>query len=744
MVKNNKIITYGTIVLTVIVASLNDIVTSVATTVLPDSWNNHLWFAWPLVFLMTAISILLAFGQLKSENGDKQSVVQTLTDLARQQLLNKMRKEWISNRLDESLLQGEMLPLALEKRPSAIRSRFDEAVQRPLQSQHLPSGTKIIDILDQATNSLLILGEPGAGKTIMLYTLMEELLDRAKQDEKHPIPVFFHLSLWAKKRCPLAEWLVEELDTFYGIDSQTAQVWISEQRIFPLFDGLDEVAAKYQIECVEAINKFYRSHNLAGLVVCSRFNDYERLSTKLELQEAVLVKPLTQQQVDTHLKKLGNSTNDIRSVLHDDPELQELMETPLWLNIVISAYQNTSPQKLRSVKTTEERRKEILMAYTQEMFKRRAEMKNDPASTKNRQEAQRTHNYTAQQMMTWLTWLARQMKKRSQTIFLIEQLQADWLQGKYAHEVHAFLTILCVGLLGGVISALNFGIYGGLAKGLFVGLYDSFWGGLGGAVLISTIFGALGERAITPIERFNWSLRSGLSFGFISGLAVGYSYGLNFGVDGGLMVGLGTGFTGGLIGGKMNILSLEELKRLWKVRLVVSVLGVLLLIPLFSLLVDLHSALPMAMLVGLVTILLGEPRTMRVESEISPNQGIRYSTRNGLIYGTLGMVVFIPLGILGLRAIDMLSAGLLVGSLGGLMWGLMAGGGASIKHFVLRVMLYYSGHIPWNYALFLDSCTQRTFLYSSGRSYTFVHLLVMEYFATLTDEEIKSIVNSNK
>ena len=311
MVKNNKIITYGTTILIVIVASLNDIVTSVATTVLPDSWKDHLWLSWLLVVLMTAISIWLAFGQLKLENGDKQSVAQTLADFARQQLLNKMRNKWIISTLDKSLLHGEMLPLALEKRPAAIRSRFDEAVQRPLQPQPLPSGTKIIDILDQATNSLLILGEPGAGKTIMLYKLMGELLDRAKQDEKHLIPVFFHLSLWAKKRRPLAEWLVEVLYQFYGIDSQTAQIWISEQRILLLLDGLDEVAATYQIECVEAINKFHRSYNLVGLVVCSRFNDYERIATKLELQEAILVKPLTEQQVDTHLKKLGNCTRGV-------------------------------------------------------------------------------------------------------------------------------------------------------------------------------------------------------------------------------------------------------------------------------------------------------------------------------------------------------------------------------------------------------------------------------------------------
>jgi hypothetical protein len=47
----------------------------------------------------------------------------------------------------------------------------------------------------------------------------------------------------------------------------------------------------------------------------------------------------------------------------------------------------------------------------------------------------------------------------------------------------------------------------------------------------------------------------------------------------------------------------------------------------------------------------------------------------------------------------------------GLSFGLIAGGGeACIKHFILRVILYYSGSIPWNYTRFLDYATERIFL----------------------------------
>jgi hypothetical protein len=41
--------------------------------------------------------------------------------------------------------------------------------------------------------------------------LARDLIERAEQDEGHPIPVVFNLSSWAEKQRPLQEWLVHEL-----------------------------------------------------------------------------------------------------------------------------------------------------------------------------------------------------------------------------------------------------------------------------------------------------------------------------------------------------------------------------------------------------------------------------------------------------------------------------------------------------------------------------------------------------
>jgi predicted NACHT family NTPase len=66
-----------------------------------------------------------------------------------------------------------------------------------------------------------------------------------------------------------------------------------------------------------------------------------------------------------------------------------------------------------------------------------------------------------------------------------------------------------------------------------------------------------------------------------------------------------------------------------------------------------------------------------------------------------------------------------------LIFGLVAGGDACIQHFTLRLILYRNGYIPWNYARFLDYCTERLFLQRVGGRYRFIHKLLQDHFAEM-------------
>jgi hypothetical protein len=63
-------------------------------------------------------------------------------------------------------------------------------------------------------------------------------------------------------------------------------------------------------------------------------------------------------------------------------------------------------------------------------------------------------------------------------------------------------------------------------------------------------------------------------------------------------------------------------------------------------------------------------------------------------------------------------------------------GVACIQHLALRYVLYLRGYIPWNYARFLDYCTERMLLQRVGGRYRFIHKLLQDHFAQMPFDRI--------
>jgi hypothetical protein len=218
------------------------------------------------------------------------------------ELLRRVQDFWIAGFLESSLQSAVLIDLHKETLPSAVEHPWDGVLQTPTPpSGLLPSDTPIIDLFDDMGHALLILGEPGSGKTITLLELARDAIARAQADPAEPIPVVFHLSSWAEKRQPLVEWLADELATKYQIAKRIGRPWLEQQLLLLLLDGLDEVDSAHRQACAQAINDFRRDYGLTGIVVCCRTAEYEALGARLKLGGALLVQPLTPPQVDAYL-----------------------------------------------------------------------------------------------------------------------------------------------------------------------------------------------------------------------------------------------------------------------------------------------------------------------------------------------------------------------------------------------------------------------------------------------------------
>lgn len=597
----------------------------------------------------------------------------------RQAMLKLVHNTWIKGVLEQSLHGAVLIELGMKYDPTAVDHPWDMVVQMPEHpDKQLPPGTHIVDVFDDVGGSLLILGEPGSGKTTMLLELARDLIARAEGDDTLQIPVVFNLSSWVVKQQSLEEWLIEELRTKYYIPKKVAQAWVNDDALLLLLDGLDEVKSDTRDKCVSAINAFRKAH-IVSLVICSRTADYEALTAKLNLQGAISLRPLTRAQINAYLKGAGVELQAVRATLQHDPDLQEMAKFPLMLSIMTLAYSGLDTADLQTLATPEARRQHLMDTYLESMFQRRAN--GTP--------------YTPEQTHRWLSWLAAQLTIHKQPLFLIENLQPDWLPDRDSRRVHRQVRLVLG--LSFLALVLVISLASALVSGMIVGPIAMIVGPT--ALLIA---GLVGPGKVELVEKLTWSWQKAyrtFCHNLFSILRVGGILGL----IAGLVLGLVDGLPGGLVTG---------------------------------LIIGLSSALGSGLIFGLNAGFDKE----KVETKTVPAQGIHQSLRNALrvVLGT-GLVLGLISGLIG-----ELGLGLVGGLILGLTFELMYGGMAVILHYILLYTLTRTGHTPWNYTRFLDYCVERIFLRRVGGGYIFIHRLLQEHFASLTPEDIKRIAGDSR
>jgi len=458
----------------------------------------------------------------------------------RARMIERVQAIWIDGVLEPSLHDAAQLGLGLRLQRDAIKSPWRLVIQRLDQTGPLlPAGTHIGWVYDRAGGELLILGEPGAGKTTLLLELARDLLERARRDESHPIPVVFTLSSWSNTRQPLADWLVSELHTKYQIPLPLAASWIKTDQVLPLLDGLDEVAANLRSPCVEAINVYRRTHGLLPTVVCCRQTDYFAFPTRLLLGTAVEVQPLSSQQIETYLSSTGAQMATLSRALSEDEELQTLARTPLMLNILTIAYQSNTSEAITDNGSAGVKREQVFSAYVQHVLAR-----HDPNTLSTQKRA-----------IHWLSWLARQMRQHNQTVFYIEQLQPDWLSGPRMQRAYDWWAVRLPGIFIGVLVSLIINvIYSG--SSLSTNIVFAFQGGWLGALLSGEM------KRGSPFQRFAQLLGMGVLIGAATGLSFALDNTVSFGLSSDqlhgqnsiLIIGLSFGVSFGLCSIPLQIL----------------------------------------------------------------------------------------------------------------------------------------------------------------------------------------------
>jgi hypothetical protein len=141
-------------------------------------------------------------------------------------------------------------------------------------------GSGLADVLARVpTGRLVVLGEPGSGKTVLVLRLVLDLLGRRRSGD--PVPVLVSAASWDPTVSGPYGWLAGQLALSYpslagtadpGSVSRRFRMLIDSGLIVPVLDGLDEIPYPARVSAVAELNAAMRPGD--RLVVACRRSDF--------------------------------------------------------------------------------------------------------------------------------------------------------------------------------------------------------------------------------------------------------------------------------------------------------------------------------------------------------------------------------------------------------------------------------------------------------------------------------------
>ena len=601
----------------------------------------------------------------------------------------------IQQRMKQSLPNAVRIAFGLERQDYLVKKLWSTSSAQEcnqVESSSI-SEAQLLEVftLPELSQQLLILGEPGSGKTIMLLELAQSLLQRAKTDESEPVPVLIDLSSWKDIEQPIFDWLLQELKEKYRISQDLAQRWIEANQLLPLLDGFDEVAPQFQEACACALNNWLigpLEQRPIGVVICSRQEEYCQLEKQLlNLCGAVYLTPWTDSQIRTYLLQLG--LDEIWRDVNQDEALKNLLTKPLFLSMFALAQKQEKFlfSDWYSYSTADLRIEYLLDIYWEAAITR--ELVVDP---QDKRKGKKSKTYGEKRIPTALTvkraliFAAKGLESESRTELLIEGLQPSWLQEPIEKAFYSllfcFLMAVPLRILLEVIQPSSAIYSPELMLLLLTFPWLRLWITRNDIVSSKRLrFSKLADLISDyhPIISLILSLMSTSIFG-LSWLidSIGTEWRLPVVVPiTGVMINMSIVWLLQNIREEVTLPTEanQGMKNLWKN------------IPLFSLFL-----LPIALLIFI-----------RLSLSIDALSDYSFSIRVVFIY-----VIY----ILGFAAFE-------------------SGGKSILQHIALRFVCLVKRYVPFRYDLLLNYCTERLLLQRLGGRYRFMHRFLQEYFAKM-------------
>ena len=534
---------------------------------------------------------------------------------------------------------------------------------------------KLADVLATVpTGRLVVLGEPGTGKTMLMVGLVLDMLHPGRRSSGGPVPVLASLASWDPASQDLHDWLGTTLITGYPDLADAAppgtagdnrfDALLEAGLILPVLDGLDEIPESARPEAITRINKELKPGE--QLVVTCRTEQYQSAASPPDGQGTALRAATIQlsilkfDDIASYLRKDAGPAAEVRwdflDTLGADSPVRQALATPLMAGLARAIYNPRPDERARDLRHPAE------LCYFADRPTVEAHLFDAfiPAAYR----PPTACRWTVTQAEAWLVFLARHLEQT------ISSPDLAWWQLREAAPRSAFR--LRFGLVAGLVAALTAGpaaaLIAGLAAGLVAALTAGLAAGLGlGITAVFEVWLSFGS-AKTPARGTRINVR-GLGLGLVVGLVVGLVAvlvaGLRVGLVGGLAAALLTGYALGLEGMASNLARVPS--------------------PRAVLARDRRVTLLQTLACGLVFGLVGVIAT-------------------GFVFESVFVVLFT------------LAGGLVVG------FGVTTNEAEWPSYVITRQWLAFHHRLPWSLMRFLADAHQRGVLRQAGAVYQFRHI----------------------
>ncbi|MFD8151570.1 NACHT domain-containing protein [Streptomyces sp. NPDC059720] len=639
------------------------------------------------------------------------------------------------------------------RRGRRARRSAPEARQTPVTS---------IRALYEDTDDLVILGKPGMGKTTQLarlaHRLAVEVLESTDDQSPPHVPVFLRLDTYRGE--PAEDWLVNAMSREYGVSGVLVRTWLSEHRLLPVLDGLDEVPEADRSKCVRELRRLRRV--CPGMAVGCRTDeaDLRRLAFTLRGRRYVEIQPPSRQDVQNYLAADREALADVHVALEEDPHLWPLLQSPMMLGFIRLAYADRRADDLRSPGTLTERRNRIFDAYVRECLRR-----------------ERPHPDTAaERTLTWLTWLARTLTDRGEHVLYLDRLDLTWLSRTEQILPRTIPNLaMSVCALGLPVLWVAAAVHAGIVRTSVAGA-----GALAAAMAITCAVTAYHseKRAVEAGEEGNEPTRGALAgpvaatspLMVLMVFVMVYVAHIDLTAPGATVVGLAFVWVAAtqMEASLTDVFDpVEQMRWTWRRRermiytkakfhIVRSALTLFVWLAIECLLgYVVHLVCPdplwvgpaAAAVLGVIYVLGNQFEPSLRDRRPRPNEGMRRTARFALLHGFAGLTV----GIVALTALiglaapghDLRRAGyvaVLLGVLFAVVRGFRYGGLAALRHWTIRAVLAYRGRTPYRYRRFLHAAEERVLVHRTDSGFFFPHRLLQLHLAVPVEQLLPRVV----